>query len=210
MTDPSDVHKIGKSTWTRLRAKENKDGHTQRWFFRADSPEDDDEDVMMRDAGEMRWEIGYHTTRYDVPRPSRSLCETQQWTVYVNPTEIEGERVGVRDYVLRELGADIGSKCMYKGRQTFSVEISYTCFHVTVTDNLMREERLRQQCRVASLALLGVKRRLARSNTPQGASYTLVAMMLWRDYSTNEVWDRIPHWKISEAKAGAWNKRIKV
>jgi hypothetical protein len=35
-------------------------------------------------------------------------------------------------------------------------------------------------------------------------------MMLWRDYSTNEMWDRIPHWKISEAKAGAWNKRIKV
>jgi hypothetical protein len=208
MTDPADVTRRGKSTWTRLRAKEKQEERTQRWFFRADSPEDDDEDVMMRYPEELRGEIEHHLRWNHQRGPSQARCERQQWTVYINPTEIQGDQVGVRDYVIEELARDIGDKCPHNGCMTLHVEVNYTCFHVTLVDGELKEARRIQQCRVACVALLGVRHRLARNNTPQAASYNLVARLLWNDYRTSERWDGIPHWKTSVARTGKKQRKL--
>lgn len=185
-TWPSDVVKYGRSTWTRLRAREKRHVRTAYWSFQAESPEDDEEDVGLWDCDSLIREIHYRHSleRY---RVSESVCEEQMWTVFVCPTEIEGGRVGLRDYVLAALGVELGIKFSPLTNLIITAEISYTCFHVRVVDAFMRWNRRSRQCKAACIALLAIGRR--RKGTAARIAYAMVADVLRRDDQNSPLWD---------------------
>jgi len=202
---------VGATSWVRLPGREKHVGRTSYWAFNAYARNDNLEDVPMWTRKDLAREIqdmipSNHPSQKPGFTTWRSTNEEQTWTIFVNPVEIEGARVGFRQSHLRLLGLDILKHCAeYRSWFDVTVEIKFSSFEVRVVDHVMRDERRVDQCHAACQVLLS--QWLRRRTTPDGTAFRLVSRTLWDLHKKSCRWDDVPQWLTASRAA---KKRIKT